>query len=281
MTITLYKAAEEFEAVLDQIDPETGELPAEYGTARELVERKSAAVAAYIAQREMEADAISERLKEIEKRVKAMRARAAHLRRYTADCMRTAGISEIASEDRDALLGADAENRALRRLLAVRVSGASLYTDDGELQDNSQHPCIDYYFDSPAEIHRKLQKRAERAEAEREAKAEIELLRKTLELQQRKPTIEELRGENAVLAGLLRDCDAVLATIEADDGDEAEKVSDLRMALAYALDPYKRGHIPSRVQLVTANPVGRQNMRAALEVAGYVTRDGSNFARDA
>jgi len=84
MTITLYKAAEEFAAALDQIDPETGELPAEYGTARELVERKSAAVAAYIAQREME----------------AMRARAAHLRRYTADCMRTAGISEIASEDR-------------------------------------------------------------------------------------------------------------------------------------------------------------------------------------
>jgi hypothetical protein len=56
----------------------------------------------------------------------------------------------------------------------------------------------------------------------------------------RAPTIEELRGENAVLAGLLRDCDEVLATIEADDGDEAEKVRDLRMALAYALDPYKR-----------------------------------------
>jgi len=56
----------------------------------------------------------------------------------------------------------------------------------------------------------------------------------------REPTIEELRGENAVLAGLLRDCDAVLAAIEADDGDEAEKVRDLRTALAYALDPYKR-----------------------------------------
>lgn len=56
----------------------------------------------------------------------------------------------------------------------------------------------------------------------------------------REPTIEELRGENAVLAGLLRDCDEVLATIEADDSDESEKVRDLRMALAYALDPYKR-----------------------------------------
>lgn len=100
MAITLYKAAEEFAAVLDQIDPETGQLPAEYGAARELVERKGAAVAAYIAQRELEADAIGERLKEIEKRVKTMRARAAHLRRYMADCMRTAGISEIESEDK-------------------------------------------------------------------------------------------------------------------------------------------------------------------------------------
>lgn len=45
--------------------------------------------------------------------------------------------------------------------------------------------------------------------------------------------------------------------------------------LAWGLE---RGHIPGRVQIVTANPVGRQNMRAALEAAGYVTRDGSNFA---
>jgi len=52
--------------------------------------------------------------------------------------------------------------------------------------------------------------------------------------------LRDLRGENAVLAGLLRDCDAVLATIEADDGEEAESVRDLRTALAYALDPYKR-----------------------------------------
>jgi hypothetical protein len=49
-----------------------------------------------------------------------------------------------------------------------------------------------------------------------------------------------MAGEHAVLAGLLRDCDSVLATIEADDADEAEKVRDLRMALAYALDPHKR-----------------------------------------
>jgi len=52
--------------------------------------------------------------------------------------------------------------------------------------------------------------------------------------------VTDLKGENAVLAGLLRECDAVLATIQADDGEEAQKLGDLRMALAYALDPYKR-----------------------------------------
>lgn len=99
MNITLYKAATEFADVLDRIDPETGELPPEYGAARELVERKGAAVAAYIAQREMEADAIEARLKEIAKRTKAMRARAAHLRKYMADCMKAAHITEIRSDD--------------------------------------------------------------------------------------------------------------------------------------------------------------------------------------
>jgi hypothetical protein len=100
MNVTLYQAATELAAALDQIDPETGELPAEYGTARELVERKGAAVAAYIAQRELEADAIENRIDEISRRVKAMRSRAVHLRSYLADCMRTAGITEIASDDK-------------------------------------------------------------------------------------------------------------------------------------------------------------------------------------
>lgn len=61
-----------------------------------------------------------------------------------------------------------------------------------------------------------LRDRAERAEAKRDA----------------------LRAECAVLAGLLRDCDLMLASI--DDGDEADQVRGLRMALAYALDAYKR-----------------------------------------
>lgn len=51
------------------------------------------------------------------------------------------------------------EIQQLRQLLAVRVAGALLYADDGELQDNTQHPCIDFRRDAPNEIQRKLQER--------------------------------------------------------------------------------------------------------------------------
>ena len=39
--------------------------------------------------------------------------------------------------------------------------------------------------------------------------------------------------------------------------------------------------IPNKVQLVTANPVGRKNMQAALVAAGYKTKDGTNFNKEA
>jgi hypothetical protein len=44
----------------------------------------------------------------------------------------------------------------LRELLAVRVAGALLYADDGELQDASELPAIDFKRDAPGEIARKL-----------------------------------------------------------------------------------------------------------------------------
>jgi len=44
-----------------------------------------------------------------------------------------------------------AENKELRILLATRNGTAHLYTDDGELQDNSKHPLIDYKRDSASD----------------------------------------------------------------------------------------------------------------------------------
>lgn len=51
------------------------------------------------------------------------------------------------------------ENRRLRLMLALRVAGAKLYTDDGEMQDGSDNPPIDFRRDSVAELERKLMDR--------------------------------------------------------------------------------------------------------------------------
>jgi hypothetical protein len=46
--------------------------------------------------------------------------------------------------------------------------------------------------------------------------------------------------------------------------------------LVWALD---RGLLPARVQLVTSNPVGRENMAKALLADGYKTNDNFNYTR--
>ena len=51
--------------------------------------------------------------------------------------------------------------------------------------------------------------------------------------------IERLRGESAVLLGLLTDCAAVLRTIEGEDIDEAEKLRDLLGAIDRAQEPHR------------------------------------------
>jgi hypothetical protein len=50
----------------------------------------------------------------------------------------------------------DKENKIFRRLLAMSYSGPSLYHDDGELQDNSAAPFIDFRNDSAEEIEEKI-----------------------------------------------------------------------------------------------------------------------------
>lgn len=52
-----------------------------------------------------------------------------------------------------------ADNRKLRFLLACRVAGPLMYTDDGEMQDNSEFPSIDFKRDPVSEIQEKLMAR--------------------------------------------------------------------------------------------------------------------------
>ncbi len=51
------------------------------------------------------------------------------------------------------------EERRLRELLAKCYSGLSLYTDDGELQDNRDYPLIDFLRDPANVIEAKMLQR--------------------------------------------------------------------------------------------------------------------------
>lgn len=59
---------------------------------------------------------------------------------------------------------------ALRRLLAIAYSGPNLYRDDGEFQDGSSVPVIDFLRDPVHIIENKMQERGLRAIAETAAK---------------------------------------------------------------------------------------------------------------
>ena len=48
----------------------------------------------------------------------------------------------------------------------------------------------------------------------------------------------QLKGECLLLADILRDAFEVIKTIEGEDTDEIEKLSDLRMSIVYALAAY-------------------------------------------
>jgi hypothetical protein len=117
--ITLHAATEEVRALLDQIDPETGELSPEYENARALVERKAVAVVAYILETERQADYIAAYAKELAARAKAAQKRTDWLRAYLGEHMAACGISSIKDER-----GLFAATLAVGRDVAVEVFDA-------------------------------------------------------------------------------------------------------------------------------------------------------------
>lgn len=98
MDITLFKAAENVRDMLDQIDPESGELPDGFEQARAVVATKASAVAAYMIEAEKHADMLEVHAKDVLVRVKAQRKRVEWLRQYLATHMAAAGITEIRDE---------------------------------------------------------------------------------------------------------------------------------------------------------------------------------------
>jgi hypothetical protein len=99
MQVTLYQAAETVRHLLEQIDPETGEIPEEYEQARAIVATKAQAVAAFILSNEAEADFVEQHAKELINRVKTARKRSEWLKQYLQSHMTACGITEIKSDD--------------------------------------------------------------------------------------------------------------------------------------------------------------------------------------
>lgn len=98
MNITLHKATEQVRELLDQIDPETGELPEGFEQARELVTTKAVSVTAYILESERGIESAKAYVKELTAQIKTAEKRSDWLRKYLQDHMAAAGITEIADE---------------------------------------------------------------------------------------------------------------------------------------------------------------------------------------
>lgn len=98
MNITLHQATEQVRELLDQIDPETGELPEGYEDARAIVMHKAVAVTAYLLEQDRGIASAKEYVKEMSAKVKAAEKRQDWLRRYLQEHMASLGITEIADE---------------------------------------------------------------------------------------------------------------------------------------------------------------------------------------
>lgn len=95
MDLTLYEAAAHVRELLDQIDPETGELPEEFDQARAIVATKAASVAAYILETDKQAAMVEAAGKDLIERAKTQRRRIDWLKQYLAGHMAACEIREI------------------------------------------------------------------------------------------------------------------------------------------------------------------------------------------
>lgn len=98
MNITLYKAAEELQDILNSLDPETGEIPESLDNARALVAQKAVNVVAYLKDTDSKADYLMAAAKELQDRAKKQKKRNEWLRQYLAFHMRQTGITHIKDE---------------------------------------------------------------------------------------------------------------------------------------------------------------------------------------
>lgn len=99
MKIALYEAAATVRELLEQVDPETGELPEGYEQARAIVATKAQSVAAFILENEAQASMVEAHAKALLDRVKTARKRSEWLKEYLRSHMDACGVLSIKSDD--------------------------------------------------------------------------------------------------------------------------------------------------------------------------------------
>ena len=95
MNITLYKAAEELQDLLNQVDPETGEIVEGLDSARDIVAKKAVNVVAYLKDTDAKIDYLMQAAKELEDRAEKQKKRNQWLREYQSFHMKQTGITHI------------------------------------------------------------------------------------------------------------------------------------------------------------------------------------------
>jgi len=95
MNITLYKAAEELQDLLNQVDPETGEIVEGLDSARDIVAKKAVNVVAYLKDTDAKIDYLLHAAKELKDRADKQKKRNQWLREYLSFHMKHTGITHI------------------------------------------------------------------------------------------------------------------------------------------------------------------------------------------
>lgn len=98
MKLTLFDAAQLVREAIAQIDPDTGEICEAYASSRDLFERKAGACVAFAIDESAQIEAAKAMLKAMGEQLKAREARLDRFHSYMADCMRSAGITQVAAD---------------------------------------------------------------------------------------------------------------------------------------------------------------------------------------
>lgn len=95
MSITLIQAAQDVRALLNCVDPETGEIVDTYSASTALFEQKAVGCVAYIKEKEAEISVAQKRMKEMDANLEKEERRLERFKEYVLECMKTSGINEV------------------------------------------------------------------------------------------------------------------------------------------------------------------------------------------